>query len=83
MRRMREQKFETSDIARLVRRAADGDRRAWERQVDQDARLVRASIPEVKRVAPLRAEPASTGSWWARWRYVSCLAKGPLGQGCS
>jgi hypothetical protein len=80
VRRMREQKFETSDIARLVRRAADGDPRARERQVDQD---VRASIPEVKRVAPLRAEPASTGSCWARWRYVSCLAKGPLGQGCT
>ena len=51
--------------------------------MDQDARLVRTSIPEVKRVAPLQAEPASTGSWWARWRYVSCLAKGALRQGCS
>ena len=37
MRRMREQKFETPDIARLVCCAAAGDRRAWERPVGQDA----------------------------------------------
>src|ERR1700689_5431729 len=38
--RMREQDVDTPDIARLVRGAADGDRRAWERLVDQYARLI-------------------------------------------
>ena len=35
-----ERNFESSDIARLVRRAAEGDRQAWERLVDQYARLI-------------------------------------------
>lgn len=83
MRRMREQKFETPDIVRLVRRATAGDRRARERPVDQDARLIRTGNPEFKRVALLWAAPGSAGSWCARWRYVSCLAKGALRQGCS
>jgi hypothetical protein len=37
---MREQKFETPDIARLVRRTAARDRMPWERPVDQAARLI-------------------------------------------
>jgi len=81
--RMREQKFETPDIARLMRPAAAGDRMAWERRVDQDARRIRTDTPEFNRVAPLRAAPASAGSWWAWWRCVSCLARGALRQGCS
>jgi hypothetical protein len=83
VRRMREQKFQTPDIARLVRRAVAGDRMASERTVDLDARLIRTGTPDFNRVAPLRAAPASAGSWCAWWRYVSCLAKGALRQECS
>jgi RNA polymerase sigma factor (sigma-70 family) len=35
-----EQDTDSLDVARLVRRAAAGDRRAWERLVDQYARLI-------------------------------------------
>lgn len=83
MRRMHEQKFETPGIARLVRHTTAEDRQGCERPVDQDARLIRTGIPEFKRVAPLRAAPASAGAWCARWQYLSCLAEGARRQGCS
>src|SRR5690242_13820535 len=83
VRRMREQKFEIPDIARLVRRATAGDRMAWERPVDLDARLIPTGTPEFTRVAPLRAAPASAGSWCPWLPYVAWLAKGVLRQGCS
>lgn len=46
--RMREKGLDPQDIARLVRGAADGDRRAWERLVDQYARLIWAITGEFK-----------------------------------
>jgi RNA polymerase sigma factor (sigma-70 family) len=39
---------DASDVARLVRRAAEGDRWAWERLVDQYARLVWAITRDFK-----------------------------------
>ena len=48
MRGMREQDLDTPDIAGLVRGAAAGDRRAWERLVDQYARLIWAITAEFK-----------------------------------
>jgi RNA polymerase sigma factor (sigma-70 family) len=35
-----EHRLDRSDVASLVRRAADGDRKAWDRIVDQYARLI-------------------------------------------
>ena len=40
MTAMAEQGPDAVDVAQLVRRAADGDRGAWERLVDQYARLI-------------------------------------------
>ena len=81
--RMREQNLDTPDIARLVRGDTAGDRQAWERLVAHHARLTWASTAEFKRTAQLRGAPPSAGSRYARWRSVSCLAKGVLRQGCS
>ena len=83
MRRMRELKFEPPDIARLVRCSAAGEWMAWEHPADQHARLTLTGIPEFKRAASLLAVRASGESWCVRWRYVSCLAKGPFRQECS
>src|SRR6185437_2002480 len=40
MTMMAEYPLDRSDVARLPRRAADGDRKAWDRIVDQYARLI-------------------------------------------
>jgi RNA polymerase sigma factor (sigma-70 family) len=40
--------LESTDIARLVRRAADGDLQAWDRLVDQYARLIWSITAEYK-----------------------------------
>ena len=48
MTRMRQQDLDTPDIAWLVRRATDGDLRAWERLVDQYARLIWSITAEFK-----------------------------------
>ena len=40
MTMMAEYPLDRSDVASLVRRAADGDRKAWDRIVDQYARLI-------------------------------------------
>jgi RNA polymerase sigma factor (sigma-70 family) len=58
--RMREQGLDTPDIARLVRRAAEGDRRAWERLVDQYARLIWSITREFKLVETDAADVAQT-----------------------
>jgi RNA polymerase sigma factor (sigma-70 family) len=48
------------DIAGLVRRAADGDRRAWERLVDQYARLIWSITAEFKLIESDAADVAQT-----------------------
>jgi RNA polymerase sigma factor (sigma-70 family) len=45
---MAEQGLDSSGVAQLVRRAADGDRQAWERLVDQFARLIWAITAEFR-----------------------------------
>jgi RNA polymerase sigma factor (sigma-70 family) len=57
---MLEQDLDTSDIARLVRGAADGDRQAWERLVDQYARLIWAITVEFKLTESDAADVAQT-----------------------
>ena len=48
------------DIARLVRRAADGDMRAWDRLVDQYARLIWSITVEFKLAESDAADVAQT-----------------------
>ena len=60
MTRVREQDLDTPDMARLVRRAAEGDRRAWERLVDQYARLIWSITGEFKLVETDAADVAQT-----------------------
>lgn len=83
MVRMREQNFGTPDTARLVRGAAGGDRRGWERLADQYAWLIRVGTAGFSQIAQLRGAPASAGSRCAQWRSVSCLIKDVLRQECS
>src|SRR5690349_12425471 len=48
------------DVARLVRRAAEGDLQAWERLVDQYARLIWSITGEYKLVESDAADVAQT-----------------------
>jgi RNA polymerase sigma factor (sigma-70 family) len=57
---MPEQKLPAPDIARLVRGAAAGDRRAWERLVDQYARLIWAITAQFKLAESDAADVAQT-----------------------
>jgi RNA polymerase sigma factor (sigma-70 family) len=57
---MPEQNLQTPDIARLVRGAAAGDRQAWERLVDQYARLIWAITAEFKLAESDAADVAQT-----------------------
>jgi RNA polymerase sigma factor (sigma-70 family) len=57
---MPEQHLDTPDIAGLVRGAAAGDRRAWERLVDQYARLIWAITSEFKLMESDAADVAQT-----------------------
>jgi len=57
---MPEQYLQTPDIARLVRGAAAGDRWAWERLVDQYARLIWAITAEFKLAESDAADVAQT-----------------------
>ena len=72
-----------SDIARLVRRAAEGNRWAWERLVEQyerliwamtrDFKLVESDATDVAQITWLRCLSTSTGSntrrgWDPGWR---------------
>jgi RNA polymerase sigma factor (sigma-70 family) len=61
---MPEQNVGASDIARLVQRAAEGDRRAWERLVDQYARLIWAMTRDFKLVESDAADVAQ--ATWLR-----------------
>ena len=60
MTRIVKQDRDAPDIARLVRGAADGDRRAWERLVDQYARLIWAITAEFKLAESDAADVAQT-----------------------
>ena len=60
MTRTREQAGDALDIAGLVRGAAAGDRRAWERLVDQYARLIWSITAEFKLVESDAADVAQT-----------------------
>ena len=57
-----ERGLDTSDVALLVRRAADGDRQAWERLVDQYARLI-WSITADFRLAESDAADVAQTTW--------------------
>lgn len=57
-----EQGVDASEVARLVRRAADGDKRAWERLVDQFARLI-WSITADFRLAESDAADVAQTTW--------------------
>ena len=67
--RMREQDVDTQDIARLVRGAADGDRRAWERLVDQYARLIWSITAEFKLIESDAADVAQT-TWLRLFEHI-------------
>ena len=55
-----EKDLQSSDVARLVRRAADGDRQAWERLVDQYARLIWSITGEFRLTESDAADVAQT-----------------------
>jgi RNA polymerase sigma factor (sigma-70 family) len=55
-----EQDVATLDVAGLVRRAAEGDRRAWERLVDQYAKLIWSITVEYKLMESDAADVAQT-----------------------
>jgi RNA polymerase sigma factor (sigma-70 family) len=57
---MREQNLDSPDIAGLVRGAANGDLEAWERLVDQYARLIWSITGEFKLVESDAADVAQT-----------------------
>jgi RNA polymerase sigma factor (sigma-70 family) len=57
---MAEQDPDSSGVAGLVRRAADGDRQAWERLVDQYARLIWSITAEFKLAESDAADVAQT-----------------------
>jgi RNA polymerase sigma factor (sigma-70 family) len=60
MTAMAEDDLGSSDVARLVRRAAEGDLQAWERLVDQYARLIWSITGEFKLVESDAADVAQT-----------------------
>jgi RNA polymerase sigma factor (sigma-70 family) len=57
---MLEQDLDASGVAELMRRAADGDHRAWERLVDKFARLIWSITVEFKLVESDAADVAQT-----------------------
>jgi RNA polymerase sigma factor (sigma-70 family) len=57
---MRQKAFDTSDISLLLLRAADGDLPAWERLVDQYARLIWSITAEFKLVESDAADVVQT-----------------------
>ena len=60
MTAMAAEDLESTDVARLVRRAAEGDLHAWERLVDQYARLIWSITGEFKLVESDAADVAQT-----------------------
>ena len=71
MTRMRKQNLDAPDIAGLVRGAAGGSRRAWERLVDQYDRLICSVTGDFKSVREREREPL--GGKFAR------RLRGPIG----
>ncbi len=57
---MLERDLDTPDVTSLVRRAAEGDRRAWERLVEQYARLIWSSTVEFKLIESDAADVVQT-----------------------
>src|SRR5690348_55279 len=57
---MEEKTIDSSDVVTLVRRAAEGDRRAWERLVSQYERLIWSITVEFKLVESDAADVAQT-----------------------
>ena len=57
---MEEKAIDSSDVATLMRRAAEGDRRAWERLVSQYERLIWSITVEFKLVESDAADVAQT-----------------------
>src|SRR5215831_15701798 len=57
---MEEKAVDSSDVATLVRRAAEGDRHAWERLVSQFERLIWSITVEFKLVESDAADVAQT-----------------------
>ena len=57
---MEEREIDSSDVATLVRRAAEGDRKAWERLVSQYERLIWSITVEFKLVESDAADVAQT-----------------------
>jgi RNA polymerase sigma factor (sigma-70 family) len=57
---MAERRLDSSDVASLVRRAADGDRKAWARIVDQYARLIWSITVDFKLAESDAADVAQT-----------------------
>ena len=66
---MREQDLNTPDIARLVRGAAGGDRRAWERLVEQYKRLIWSITAEFK-LAESDAADVSQTTWLRLFEHI-------------
>jgi RNA polymerase sigma factor (sigma-70 family) len=66
---MREQNLDTPDIAGLVRGAAAGDRQAWERLVEQYARLIWSITAEFKLVESDAADVAQT-TWLRLFEHI-------------
>lgn len=64
-----EQGLDTSEVARLVRRAADGDRRAWERLVDQFARLIWSIAADFRLMESDAADVAQT-TWLRLLKHI-------------
>jgi RNA polymerase sigma factor (sigma-70 family) len=60
MTTMAKRNLAVSDVAEMVRGAADGDRNAWERLVDQFARLIWSITAEFKLVESDAADVAQT-----------------------
>src|SRR5271169_1556647 len=57
------------DVARLVRCAAEGDRRAWERLVDQYARLIWSITADFKLIESDAADVAQT-TWLRLFEHI-------------
>ena len=64
-----EKDLQSSDVARLVRRAADGDRQAWERLVDQFARLIWSITGEFRLAESDAADVAQT-TWLRLFEHI-------------
>src|SRR5271166_6230274 len=60
MTMIQEQDLDAPDVAQLVRRAAEGDLKAWERLVDQYARLIWSITVDFKLVESDAADVAQT-----------------------